>query len=308
MRAASIAVTLLAAGCSMAEPQPTAGRPVAVGPDRSRPSPTATATESTRNLAEPPEAPAVEVGPRPTPTSGAEDATAPCPSDMVLIGRFCIDRYEAHLRAITPAGLGEVHPHNQRPAAGTSYVAVSQRGVFPQGYVSRVEAQAACIRAGKRLCSRTEWKLACRGTPVAPAGDAAARPCNNGKAHLLSQLFGGGWDYEAHFNDPELNEMPGFLAKTGDHGACRSELGVYDMVGNLHEWVSGTVTRRFLTELAAEGVSRQYQHVQLGNGIFMGGFYSTTGELGPGCLFTTVAHDAGYHDYSTGFRCCRAKR
>jgi len=47
--------------------------------------------------------------------------------------------------------------------------------------------------------------------------------------------------------------------------------------------------------------------VQVGNGIFMGGFYSTTGELGPGCLFTTVAHDAGYHDYSTGFRCCRAK-
>jgi formylglycine-generating enzyme len=36
----------------------------------------------------------------------------------------------------------------------------------------------------------------------------------------------------------------------------------------------------------------------------MGGFYSTHGELGPGCTFTTIAHEPRYHDYSTGFRCC----
>ena len=36
----------------------------------------------------------------------------------------------------------------------------------------------------------------------------------------------------------------------------------------------------------------------------MGGFYSTTSELGPGCYYTTVAHEPRYHDYSTGFRCC----
>jgi hypothetical protein len=25
---------------------------------------------------------------------------------------------------------------------------------------------------------------------------------------------------------------------------------------------------------------------------------------GDGCSYKTVAHDADYHDYSTGFRCC----
>ena len=63
--------------------------------------------------------------------------------------------------------------------------------------------------------------------------------------------------------------------------------------------------RQQLRALDAEGVHRQFQYVQVGNGVFMGGFYSTRGELGPGCSFTTVAHDAHYHDYSTGFRCCR---
>jgi hydroxymethylpyrimidine/phosphomethylpyrimidine kinase len=37
----------------------------------------------------------------------------------------------------------------------------------------------------------------------------------------------------------------------------------------------------------------------------MGGFFSTKSEHGDGCTFTTAAHDVRYHDYSTGFRCCR---
>ncbi len=147
----------------------------------------------------------------------------------------------------------------------------------------------------------------CRGTKPAPTGSDGPRPCNNGKSHLLTQLFGGGYDYGRHFNSPVLNQQPGFLAKTGAFPECLSEVGAQDMIGNLHEWVSDTATRRFLTEFQAE-VGRQYQHMAVGNAVFMGGFYSTTGELGPGCLFTTVAHDANYHDYTTGFRCCRAAR
>ena len=63
------------------------------------------------------------------------------------------------------------------------------------------------------------------------------------------------------------------------------------------------MTSQFLTAFQHE-VPRQFQYVAIGNAVFMGGFFSTRAELGPGCLFTTVAHDAGYHDYSTGFRCC----
>ena len=45
--------------------------------------------------------------------------------------------------------------------------------------------------------------------------------------------------------------------------------------------------------------------VNTGHGIFMGGFYSTGDEHGKGCGFVTIGHEPKYHDYSTGFRCCK---
>jgi formylglycine-generating enzyme required for sulfatase activity len=77
------------------------------------------------------------------------------------------------------------------------------------------------------------------------------------------------------------------------------------MVGNLHEWVSDTVDRRLPLKLPLRDDIRDKIRVNTGNGIFMGGFYSTTSEHGRGCAFVTIAHEPKYHDYSTGFRCCR---
>ena len=125
---------------------------------------------------------------------------------------------------------------------------------------------------------------------------------------LLRELFGehppGGWSYERHFNSPDLNQKPGFLARSGEHAGCASELGVHDMVGNLHEWVGDMVDHGLVMRMSTEGVERRDQPWHEGNGVFMGGFFSTTSELGPGCYFTTIAHEPTYHDYSTGFRCC----
>ncbi|WP_437778533.1 SUMF1/EgtB/PvdO family nonheme iron enzyme [Sorangium sp. So ce1097] len=232
-----------------------------------------------------------------------------CPADMVLVGGFCIDRYEAHL-VVDAGGQLSVHPHYQRPEPGVRYLARNEAGVFPQAYISRVEAKAACVASGKRLCTRREWQRACRGDgvhryPYGPRGERGR--CNTGKPHLLRELFGdhppGGWSYERHFNSPDLNQKPGFLARSGDHAGCASDLGVHDMVGNLHEWVSDMVDHDLVQRMRTE-VERRDQPWQHGNGVFMGGFFSTTSELGPGCYFTTIAHEPAYHDYSTGFRCC----
>ncbi|MDC0683935.1 SUMF1/EgtB/PvdO family nonheme iron enzyme [Sorangium atrum] len=237
-------------------------------------------------------------------------APGPCPADMALVNGFCIDRYEAHL--VTDAG-GElaVHPHFKRPEPGVRYLARSAAGVFPQAYISRVEAKAACVAAGKRLCTRREWLRACRGNgahryPYGPRGERGR--CNTGKLHLLREVFGehppGGWSYERHFNSPDLDQKPGFLARSGEHAGCASELGVHDMIGNLHEWVGDMVDGELVIRMSTEGVERRDQPWHEGNGVFMGGFFSTTSELGPGCYFTTIAHEPTYHDYSTGFRCC----
>ena len=36
-------------------------------------------------------------------------------------------------------------------------------GIPPQAYISGVQAQAACVAAGKRLCTAVEWLAACEG-------------------------------------------------------------------------------------------------------------------------------------------------
>ncbi|MFO0548086.1 MAG: SUMF1/EgtB/PvdO family nonheme iron enzyme [Polyangiaceae bacterium] len=250
-------------------------------------------------------------------TSGSDSAAAdapppPCPDDMVLVGRYCVDRYEDALAVVGADGSLTPHPYYERLVSGEKYVAVNAEGQFPQGYISRVESKAACEAAGKRLCSRAEWSRACRGKGwmTYPYGARVEKNrCNSGKNHLLTELFKipkGKFKYDEHFNSPELNKTPGFLAKSGEYEGCVSDLGLHDMVGNLHEWVSDTLDDAFIEAFKNEDVERVDQPMKVGDGVFMGGFFSTTSQHGPGCAYTTVAHEPTYHDYSTGFRCCKS--
>ena len=311
-------LSLLATGCASegdgqdaAEP---ALKPSASPPPRSESSPEKLekhgggSPPGERDAGEPDSAPASSAN---MPAVAVKPADPPpCPEEMALVGRSCVDRYEAHLMAEIEGVLAP-HPHWQRPEAGVRYQARSAPGVFPQGYISSVEAKAACEASGKRLCSRREWLRACqdKGNNTYPYGPKGIRgQCNTGKNHLLPEVFGhrpvGGLKYDEHFNSPKLNQIPGFLARTGEHAGCSGERNIFDMVGNLHEWVSDKVDERFMEQLDTEDVDRREQPWSTGNGVFMGGFYSTTSELGPGCYYTTVAHEPRYHDYSTGFRCC----
>jgi formylglycine-generating enzyme required for sulfatase activity len=228
---------------------------------------------------------------------------------MALVQRFCIDRFEAQLWAPGPDGALAPLPPNQRPPADVRFEARSLPDVMPQAYISRIEAAAACRNVGKRLCSMREWRRTCegRGTTTWPYGrKGVAGRCNHNKPHLLSLRFGADprrWTYEM-FNDPSLDVEPGFLAKTGEYAGCATAEDVRDLVGNLHEWVSDTVDAALVAKLEAEEVERISQPWKEGNGVFMGGFFSTADQHGPGCTFTTIAHEPRYHDYSIGFRCC----
>ena len=243
-------------------------------------------------------------------TRHTEPASGPCPAEMSHIGGFCVDRWEAHLVTVADDGTKQLHPHYERPREGVSYQARSAPSVFPQAYISKNESARACKAAGKRLCHWIEWRRACQGRRWLryPYGNGARKgACNIAKDHQLREMFGndpGRWKYEDHFNSPQLNQNPGFLARTGAHEQCASPDGIYDMAGNVHEWVHTKVTSAFVRRIEEEGVERDEQPWQPGNAMFLGGFYSTIDELGPGCHYTTLAHGPNYHDYSTGFRCC----
>lgn len=222
----------------------------------------------------------------------------PCPPEMAHINAFCIDRWEAHVVAVDDAGVESPHSPYET-LDGRVVRAKSAPDVVPQGYISQIEAAAACARAGKRLCAPAEFSLACSGVsreaaldggPIYPYGGRTRRPgaCNEGKGSAVARFFGNDptkWTY-ANFNDPILNQWDGGLARTGAHAGCRSVHGVYDCVGNLHEWGDDEADA-------------------LGRGRFRGGFYGDAERNGKGCLYVTSAHELSYHDYSTGFRCCR---
>ena len=221
--------------------------------------------------------------------SGAESALkttrGPCPAGMASIdGRFCVDRYEASLVEVLSTG-------EQRPfpfflgVDGHDVRAVSVPGVKPQGHISEKQAQAACSASGKRLCKPQEWRTACMGPEKSTWGYGDTKEesrCNDHGRSPIGVVFPlaaktWGWD---QLNDEKLNQVEGTLAETGSHSGCTNGYGVYDMVGNLHEWVDDPA------------------------GTFQGGYYQDTHLNGDGCGYKTTAHNAVYHDYSTGFRCC----
>jgi formylglycine-generating enzyme len=248
---------------------------------------------------------------QPATEAQAPASTPGCPAEMARVDDSCVDRYEASLVERTSDGKEAPYPAHQPPLKDGRYEARSVAGALPQGYISRVDSEAACQNAGKRLCTVREWYSACRGSKKQhfPYGDTyVKRKCNSGKAHLLGRLFGNNarnWSYELHFNSPRLNREPGFLSPTGEYSECVSDYGVYDMVGNLHEWVSDPVEPALGEQINLVDGIRAAIGRNRGHGVFMGGFFSTTAEQGQGCHFTTLGHEPRYHDYSTGFRCCK---
>ncbi len=174
-------------------------------------------------------------------------------------------------------------------------VAESKPGVFPNAYVNFVNAQKACENAGKRLCTRDEWMTACKGEAGTkyPYGDEyKVHECNVFRwTHPGKELHD---DYTINHDDPRLllvKDKRGrpLLRKTGTTEKCASEWGedaIYDMAGNVDEWV------------VVEKGDGKFGHA------FMGGFFSRNTKNGCESTFGK-GHGKRYQDYTTGLRCCR---
>jgi formylglycine-generating enzyme required for sulfatase activity len=138
------------------------------------------------------------------------------------------------------------------------------------------------------LCSTAEWVDACQGSgkrkrtyPYGPKLDGTA--CNvEHSSHPVLLLAGGRHKTDSFtLNDPRINQLGGTVAPTGAFEHCVTPEGVHDLVGNLLEWTRGE------------------------RPLLMGGHYLDATENGDGCGYVTVRHGPEYHDFTTGFRCCR---
>jgi hypothetical protein len=245
-----------------------------------------------------------------------------CPSEMVSVRQFCIDRWESSLVDATsgeplspyypPAkgdleaayeywsferhALGDEPAHEmplpepplwQKTHAFTPR-AVSRPGVVPQGYLSYYTAKRACTNAGKRLCSEKEWVTACGGEHGLkyPYGDHyRVFACNVFRPYHPGFVLH--QNSSIGHRDPRLNLVvedneDPLLRLTGATPSCRSHWGA-DAV----EDMVGNVD---------EWVEGEKQPV------FVGGFYSRSTTKG--CEARVDSHAAAYFDYSLGTRCC----
>ncbi len=222
----------------------------------------------------------------PLPNEGLAEAPGlgGCPPGMAPAGSICIDCFEASLERVTPSGGATSWSPYDNPGA-TPVRAVSIEGAVPQAYIDQLQAADACANAGKRLCTDSEWLAACQGTAgnVYPYGNTREPGvCNDARAvHPAVEYYGttDPWIYSA-LDNACLDQLPASLDACGANPGCVTPGGIYDLMGNLHEWTDDPA------------------------GTFRGGFYVDTVINGNGCLYVTTAHNTSYWDYSTGFRCC----
>ncbi len=220
--------------------------------------------------------------------SRPEAQLGPCPDNMALVELgdrlTCVDRFEGSLVEILDDGT-ETPFSPYEPPNGRRVRAVSLPGVVPQAHISMLEGRRACAASGKHLCRPDEWKAACKGPSRTryPYGDTReADACvDTNRTSPMMLLYGGEYTRRT-MNDPLANQLENTLEPTGAAAACTNDYGVYDMVGNVHEWTD--------------------------DGSFRGGYYLDTKLNGEGCDYRTTAHAPAYYDYSTGFRCCADAR
>lgn len=184
-----------------------------------------------------------------------------CPNDMVVMNGFCMDRFEA-------PNLEGAHPFAGKTA---------------------LEGEEWCGKQGKRLCTENEWLKACRGRNNQnwPYGPTYVRSrCNDDKTWKSPD-----WKLIESYPSPAAVAEVQRLYQadpSGSRTGCVSEDGIYDLTGNVVEWVVRSNPNR-----------TNNKHVM--KGCYWVGCSEKTP---PNCSYTNIAHAGSFRSYEAGFRCC----
>ncbi|MBI4957456.1 MAG: SUMF1/EgtB/PvdO family nonheme iron enzyme [Myxococcales bacterium] len=238
----------------------------------------------------------VELAGGPPLTSLDPGPSAACPDDMRLVDgthydsmyHLCLDTRPGEKKRKHCFGYAEgvsllEGPETPVRVCMDQFEWPNRRGAEPAVLESFESADKQCRKVGKRMCSEQEWELACEGPrhqPLAYGWSVNVKLCNSGKEWRPVDFaaFDGARD-RARRETRKLWQG----AKSGSYATCVSPFGVYDLTGNVEEWVATRPGRKF-------------------PGALMGGFWA---KPWTGCRGTNDAHQPGFAFYETGFRCCK---
>lgn len=227
-----------------------------------------------------------------------------CPDDMALVeGDSCRFVEQRCLKYAQREGGGEDKrrcekfapsvckddkPRRKMRYCMDRYEYPNEKGKIPWTLVSYTEASEICAQHGKRLCTANEFNFACEGEQMQPYAHGDTRDddkCNydkpfvKRKVHMLPRL-------ECEVNaacKAEMQRLDG-REPAGSHPECKSPFGVYDMNGNVNEWVH-----------------MPWKDPPNRSGL-KGGWW---GPVRNRCRPIAMSHDERYIGYEVGFRCCK---
>jgi hypothetical protein len=164
----------------------------------------------------------------------------------------------------------------------------SVAGRQPWSNVTKEEAEAACERIGTgwRLCTAAEWLNACNGSgnTTFPYGN----PYNGTRCN--------GWDYPKGTGVTTIATGAATMCESNQSTAANDEL--YDMSGNVKEWVLTSTTTPYTFELRGGAYNIA---------SFTDNTVNPAVQRAPGlqCDATSPAPATDVRLPSVGFRCCR---
>lgn len=215
---------------------------------------------------------------------------SPCPDDMAEVkGSFCTELVQRCLRKRKPWQCAEFeqpsHCQGEREPLHfciDRYEYPNKKGEMPVVMQSWNDAKAQCEAEHKRLCTDREWTLACEGPDELPFPYGYARDPERCPIDKKSPKVNEARLFSKRTQDAELARLDQ-REPSGSRRQCVSAHGVFDLTGNVDEWVVNE--------------SGRPHHSALKGGNW--------GEYRNACRPTTRGHDEGFRYYQTGFRCCR---
>ncbi len=213
-------------------------------------------------------------------TMGNDNGSADVqPESVINLDAFYIDKYEVTnvlYRACFKAGVCRA-PQKGGSATHTSYFSSPQFDNYPVIFVNWNMAKTYCEWRGARLPTEAEWEKAARGT------DGRTYP----------------WGENLKCSFANYQSCVGDTTAVGSYEEGKSPYGVYDMAGNVWEWVSS--------------LHRPYPYNPLdgredleanGNRVARGGSWNIIG--GNVNSDNRYILDPSYYGLYVGFRCAKS--